>query len=1089
MRTLMIANRGEIALRVAQAAGDLEIESVAVHTTDDASCLHVSRADRAIELPGKGAAGYLDIAAQVAAAKAAGADAVHPGYGFLSESAAFARALADAGIAFVGPTPETLERLGDKTAALALAREVGAPVNPGVAVGADGTEIAAFMAEQAGPIILKAAAGGGGRGMRIVTEAEQIPAALEAASREAEAAFGNGAIYAERFIAQARHIEVQIIGDGQDAVHAWDRDCTLQRRHQKLVEIAPAPGLPEDLRTQIIEAALAMARATKYRGLGTFEFLVAPNGHAAFIEANPRVQVEHTVTEEITGLDLVQTQIQIADGARLSDLGLTQSAISTPRGSAVQVRVNLEKLGKNGRILPAGGTITAYQPPGGPGIRVDGHGYAGLKTSPFYDSLLAKVICHAPGRLDAALRRTRRALDDFRIDGVQTNIPMLQAILDLPGIAEGTTHTRQIEDQADALFAAASVNVAADREAPAQQPLSPPQSAARMATPGDVSAPMPGTILTVMATPGPVARGTPLIVMDAMKMQHTLRAERGGTLRRITVVPGDTVLEGQVLAEIDPAAEGAEIVAAPEEIDLDRIRPDLQELRDRKSLLSDDARPEAIAKRHQRGKRTARENVAAVTDADTFLEYGDLTYAAQRFRRSKEDLMHNTPADGLVAGIGTVNGDLFGPAAKAAVMAYDYTVLAGTQGLMNHIKKDRIIDVLRRQKLPLIFFCEGGGGRPGDVDASDLMIAGLHLTTFFHHAQLSGLVPMVGIGSGRLFAGNAALLGCCDVIIATRDTCLGMGGPAMIEGGGLGTFRPEEVGPTDVQVPNGCIDILVEDEAEAAETAKKYLAYFQGPVSDWSAPDQRALRHVVPENRLEVYDVHSAIDAIADVGSVLELRPQFAPGLITALARVAGRPVGILANNPMHLSGAIDSPASDKAARFISMCDAFDLPIVSLVDTPGMMVGPDVEQTALVRHCSRLFLAGANATVPVMSVILRKAYGLGAQAMAGGCFRTPLFTVGWPTAEIGAMGLEGAVRLGYSKELAAEEDAAAQKALFEKLVAEMYERGKGINAASVLEFDTVIDPADTRDWIVAALEAAPPPPTRETKKRAFLDSW
>ena len=400
-----------------------------------------------------------------------------------------------------------------------------------------------------------------------------------------------------------------------------------------------------------------------------------------------------------------------------------------------------------------------------------------------------------------------------------------------------------------------------------------------------------------------------------------------------------------------------------------------------------------------------------------------------------------------------------------------------------------MIDVIRRQRLPLVFFCEGGGGRPGDVDASDMMIAGLHLTTFFHHAQLSGLVPMVGIGSGRLFAGNAALLGCCDVVIATRDTCLGMGGPAMIEGGGLGVYRPEEVGPTDVQVPNGCIDILVETEEEAAEVAKTYLSYFQGPVADWTAPDPRRLRHVVPENRLEVYDVHDAIAGIADEGSVLELRPAFAPGMVTALARVAGRPVGILANNPLHLSGAIDSPASDKAARFLSLCDAFDLPILTLIDTPGMMVGPEVEKTALVRHCSRVFLTGANVSVPVMSVILRKSYGLGAQAMAGGSFRTPLFVVGWPTAEIGAMGLEGAVKLGYRKELEAETDPAKRTALFESMVAEMYERGKGINAASVLEFDTVIDPAETRGWILSALDSAPAPAARQGKKRPYIDSW
>ncbi len=1103
MKSILIANRGEIAIRVAQAAAELGLEAVAVHTEDDASCLHVARADRAAALPGQGARGYLDIAAMVEAARNAGCDAVHPGYGFLSESPAFARALADAGLTFIGPSPDVLAQLGDKPQALALARSVGAPVNPGLPAGADAAEIAAFV-EQHGPIILKAAGGGGGRGMRMVEDPGAIAEALDSAMREADAAFGNNAVFVERFVPHARHIEVQVIGDGHDAVHAWERDCTLQRRHQKIVEIAPAPGLSAETRNRLLEASVAMARAVGYRGLGTFEFLVGQDGTAAFIEANPRVQVEHTVTEAVTGIDLVQTQIRIAGGANLAELGLTQDRVPAPRGAAVQVRVNMEKLGKGGRVLPAGGTLSLYEPPGGPGVRVDGHGYAGMKASPFYDSLLAKLICHDPGGLTAALARTRRALGAFRIEGVQTNAALLRVLLDLPGIETGKTQTRQIDEDAASLaeaVAAMAPNPTPKAE-PARRAGAPDdplavlthgrtEGAPRAAAdaPGSVLAPMQGTVLSINARPGPIARGAPLAVLDSMKMQHTIRAERGGVLERIAAQPGDTVLEGDLLAVIEPAPDGAEEILQAEEVDLDRIRPDLAELQARKALLQDDARPAAVAKRRKLGKRTARENVAAVVDPGTFVEYGDLTFAAQRFRRSVEDLQQNTPADGLITGVGTVNGEFFGADAKAAILAYDYTVLAGTQGLMNHLKKDRIIDVIRRSRLPMVFFCEGGGGRPGDVDASDMMIAGLHLTTFFHHAQLSGLVPMVGIGSGRLFAGNAALLGCCDVIIATRDTCLGMGGPAMIEGGGLGVYRPEEVGPTDVQVPNGCIDVLVEDEEEAAAVAKQYLSYFQGPVGDWTAPDARRLRHVIPENRLQVYDVRDAIDGIADMGSVLELRAGFAPGMVTALARIAGRPVGILANNPMHLSGAIDTPGSDKAARFMGLCDTFDIPLLTLVDTPGMMVGPEVEKTALVRHCSRVFLAGANMTVPVMSVILRKAYGLGAQAMAGGSFRTPLFTIGWPTAEIGAMGLEGAVKLGYRKELEAETDPAARKALFDRMVAEMYERGKGINAASVLEFDTVIDPAQTRDWIVQALQGAPAPAPRNGKKRGFVDSW
>ena len=1113
MKSILIANRGEIAIRIAQACAELGIESVAVHSKDDDACLHVCRADRAVPLPGKGPKSYLDIENVVAAAREAGCDGVHPGYGFLAESAAFARAVTATGATFIGPAPETLERLGDKTSALALARELGAPVNPGLGCGASADEIAAFMSAVGGPVILKAAAGGGGRGMRVVTDPGAIADALESAGREAENAFGNCDVFVEKFIERARHIEVQIIGDGQNVVHAWERDCTLQRRHQKLVEVAPAPGLSKTARDAVLDASTKIARATGYRGLGTFEFLVGNDGSIAFIEANPRIQVEHTVTEEVTGIDLVQTQIRICAGETLGDLGLTQDAIPEPTGSAVQVRVNLERMTEDGSTMPTGGVLEAYEQPGGPGVRVDGHGYAGLTTSPYYDSLLAKVICHAPRGLDDALARTRRALRAFRIEGVETNVPFLHALLNLPGIASGTTYTRQIETQAAELFAA--TGSAPAMMAPVDEAAAPVRRTAQVGDdplgvldygrestgtqaadvdadePGALAAPMQGTVLTVEVAEGDqVRKGALLFTMESMKMQHAIRAEVSGIVRRLAANPNDTLFDGDLMAVLEPAADQDDADDAVAKIDLDRVRPDLQELYDRKALLLDDARPEAVAKRHRLDKRTARENVDQLIDPDSFVEYGDLVYAAQKFRRSTDDLIRNTPADGLVTGIGTVNADLFGARnSRAAVLAYDYTVLAGTQGIMNHEKKDRMIDVIRRQKLPMVFFCEGGGGRPGDVDASDIMIAGLFMTTFWHHAQLSGLVPMVGIGSGRLFAGNAALLGCCDVVIATRDTCLGMGGPAMIEGGGLGVFRPEEVGPMDVQVPNGCVDILVENEVEAVEVAKKYLAYFQGPLDDWTAPDPRSLRHVVPENRLEVYDIRGVIEGLADVGSILELRPDYGKGMVTAFARIEGRTVGILGNNPIHLSGAIDSPGSDKASRFIKLCDTFDIPLVTLIDTPGMMVGPEVEKTALVRHCCRLFLAGANVDVPMVSIITRKFYGLGAQAMAGGSSRTPIFVIGWPTVEIGGMGLEGAVKLGYRKELEAIEDLDERKAYFDRMVAESYERGKAINAAAILEFDTVIDPADTRKWVVAALDSAPPPTRREGKKRAFVDSW
>jgi acetyl-CoA carboxylase carboxyltransferase component len=470
------------------------------------------------------------------------------------------------------------------------------------------------------------------------------------------------------------------------------------------------------------------------------------------------------------------------------------------------------------------------------------------------------------------------------------------------------------------------------------------------------------------------------------------------------------------------------------------------------------------------------------------VEYGPLVIAAQRSRREVQDLIENTPADGMLAGIASVNGDLFdAQAAKTVVLAYDYTVLAGTQGQKNHLKKDRMMEVAEQWRLPVVFFAEGGGGRPGDTDW--ISPAGLDIPTFNTWGRLSGLVPMVGITSGRCFAGNAVILGCCDVIIATEGSNIGLGGPAMIEGGGLGVFTPEEVGPLDVQIPNGVVDIAVKDEVEAVEVAKKYLSYFQGRTSGWECADQRLLRHVIPENRLRVYDVRELIETLCDTGSVLELRPHFGHGIVTALARIEGRPIGILANNPHHLGGAVDSAAADKGARFMQLCDAHDIPLLSLCDTPGNMVGPEVEKEALVRHACRMFVVGANVTVPFVTIVVRKAYGLGAQGMAGGSFKTPIFVVSWPTGEFGGMGLEGAVKLGFRKELEAQQDPAERRALYERLVARMYENGKAVNTASHFEIDGVIDPADSRRWIIAALDAAPIPERREGKKRSCVDTW
>jgi acetyl-CoA carboxylase carboxyltransferase component len=556
----------------------------------------------------------------------------------------------------------------------------------------------------------------------------------------------------------------------------------------------------------------------------------------------------------------------------------------------------------------------------------------------------------------------------------------------------------------------------------------------------------------------------------------------------LNCTPGDAVSEGHALLFIEPGEVIMQNAALVEALDPDLIRPDLAESNARHALGQDASRPEAVARRHGTHHRTARENLADLYDTDSFVEYGALTIAAQRRRRNVDDLMQNTPADGMVTGMGSVNGELFpGQETQCILMSYDYMVLAGTQGAQNHRKKDRMFELAETLKLPIILLAEGGGGRPGDTDG--LGIAGLDCLAFSLYGKLSGLVPRIGITSGRCFAGNAALLGASDVVIATRDSNIGMGGPAMIEGGGLGIFTPDDIGPMDVQSANGVVDIVVDDEAQAMQVAKQYLSYFQGRLSTWEAPDQRKLRAIIPENRLRIYDIRELIQTLVDVDSLLELRAQFGLGMITAFARIEGRPVGIIANNPAFLSGAIDSDGADKAARFMQLCDAFDLPIVSLCDTPGIMVGPESEKTALVRHAARMFVTGSSITVPLFTIVLRKGYGLGAQAMAGGGFKASVFTVTWPTGEFGGMGLEGAVKLGYRKELAAIEDPDERAKAFEARVESMYQHGKAVNYATAFEIDDVIDPVASRHWIMAGLKATPAPVPREGKKRPCIDTW
>jgi acetyl/propionyl-CoA carboxylase alpha subunit/acetyl-CoA carboxylase carboxyltransferase component len=1115
---LLIANRGEIAVRIARAAAELGARTVAVYSKDDAESLHIRKAEHAVELAGSGPRAYLDGAAIIEAALEADCDTIHPGYGFLSESATFARDCAEAGLRFVGPSVEQLELFGDKGKARSLAQRLDVPLLRGT-FSATTLEDARFFLTSLGArgqMLIKASAGGGGRGMRFVADDADLADAFARCQSEATTAFGRGDVYVEEFFPRARHIEIQVIGDGRTVTHLWDRECSLQRRHQKIVEIAPSPTLPDATRQQLIAAALKMAQEVGYENAGTFEFLVDARGgeRFAFIEANARLQVEHTVTEEVLGIDLVKAQLRIATGATLAEIGLQENALLRPRGYAMQLRVNMETMQRDGSTRPTSGTLSAFEPPAGPGVRIDSFGYAGYRTSPAFDSLLAKVIAHSSSdNFTDVVQRAYRALCEFRIEGVATNVGFLQNLLCHPAVESNEVDTTFIERHASELAAGDSGHP----RLYAQPAASPAEKTAlagaridtsdplavlhhgKQARRSDVTtgsstdaavlrAPMQGTIVSVDVSSGELVRGgRQVIVMESMKMEHVIEASQGGHVIDIMVTEGDAVLEGAPLLAVRAADVEHDDAEVTQSVDLDHVRRDLAEVKARKRRTLDAERPEAVARRRATQQRTARENVEDLCDPGTFVEYGALALAAQRARRSLEELIEKTPGDGMVTGVGRINGDLFPePQSSTVVMAYDYTVLAGTQGTRNHAKTDRMIGVAQSARMPVVLFAEGGGGRPGDTESSGDSGG---VPTFGRFAELSGLVPTVGITSGRCFAGNASLLGCCDVVIATANSNIGMGGPAMVEGGGLGVFAPEEIGPLPVQLANGVVDIGVTDEAQAVRVAKKYLSYFQGSLTRYETADQRRMRQIIPENRLRVYDVRAVIETLSDTGWVLELRREFARGMVTSLIRVEGRTVGVIANDPRFLGGAIDSDGADKAARFMQLCDAYDVPLLFLCDTPGIMVGPEIEKTALVRHSSRMFVIGANLTVPFFTVILRKAYGLGAIAMSAGSFKRSVATVAWPTGEFGGMGLEGAVKLAYRNELAKIEDAAERRRKYEEMVAQMYERGKALSISTIFGVDDTIDPADTRPWLANLLRSLQPRPRGEGKRRSAIDAW
>ncbi len=1118
-QTVLIANRGEIAVRIATTIADLGLVSVAIYPADDADSLHVVRADQALPLPGSGAAAYLDIDAVITAAQATQSDTIHPGYGLLSERVELAVACQEAGLRFVGPSAEILDLVTDKTRARQAAVDAGLSVVAGSTRPVTVDEARSLLQEY-GAIMLKATSGGGGgRGLRAVHRLNDLDQAFQRCASEAAASSSTGAVFAERLLERPRHIEVQVVADVHGGVtHLGDRDCSIQRHHQKLVDVAPAPNLPDGLRERLCEAATGLARSVGYQGLGTVEFLLEAedldeDSPFHFIEFSPCLTAEHTVTEQLTGLDLVRIQFLVTEGATLADLGLTRPARRI--GSAVQLRVAWES-GRNEDRKASAETITNFEMPSGRGVRVDGAGYAGYSLDQAGDPLLAKVVISRPAEsIQDLVDAAARVAAECRIGGIDTNLPFLRKLLGLPTVRSGALDTDLIARNLYELMAqeeaaprfpeggepAPTSRSTDDRAAvPADQNGQPTPSGSngvsanghsnsngfhiveqdRMAAPvavavavadnqpgpaqqaDVVSTPRAGTLVEVLVEVDQQVRpGQLLAVIESAKLHHELRCEVNGIVRAIEATVGQLLVCEQPLmvieqSELDSACPPMP-VSADGNIDLDHHRPDLAAVLELRRRVGDHARPEARAERQANGYRTTRQNVEELIDPGTFIEYGPLVTAKAPRPYSAEELVDRTPADGLICGIGSINGSMFGPSSRSAVLAFDPTVFAGTIGTKNQAKAERLLQVAERAELPLIVFGEGRGPRPGN-DVT------LPTSIFGHLGALKGQVPTVGIVNGHCLGTNAALVGGCDLVIATQGANLSVGPLADGEPG-----AGPDPGLADIQRRVGAVDMVVADEAEAVETAKRYLGYFQGSLEHWIEHDQRRLRPLVPDTRLEAYDMRQAIEILADGESVLEVGHGFDVGIITALVRIEGRPVGVVANDPLRGNGVLGADGCLKAAEFLARCDHFGVPLLFLCDTPGVAGGPEAETTALVRQSSRLILTGAKLTVPSLAIVVRRAGGLGALAMTAASFRRPLATVAWPTAEVTAVAVEETVRLGFGQELAAISNPIARQVRYDELIQQAQLERQAEWLATTFQVDDVIDPAESRRWISALL--------------------
>ncbi|MEZ5551510.1 MAG: carboxyl transferase domain-containing protein [Pseudomonadales bacterium] len=1123
-RRVLIANRGEIAGRIAKAAAALGVESVGVYAPVDALSLHTRYVTEAHELkvsdPSDPVAAYLDMESLIEIARSAGCDAVHPGYGFLSENSLFAERCAEENLVFIGPSAEVLSLFGDKVRSRAFALELGIPVIPGSSGAVrDAAEATACADDTGYPVMLKASAGGGGRGMRLVERAEDMPGAFDRCAGEALAAFGNGTLFIEKVVVRPRHIEVQVLADDTgDVVHLWDRDCSVQLRHQKVIEIAPAPGLADAVRATMFADAVKMVRAAGYRNAGTVEFLVTPDsGEHYFIECNPRIQVEHTVTEQVMSVDLVEAQFRIAAGARLVELGLAdQAQVGEPRGFAIQARV----------VAQGVGAISAYKEPSGAGVRVDGNGYAGYAPPPQFDPLLAKVICSSTQGTSfaATAERTRRALAEFHVAGLPTNLPQLMNILGHKTVLAGDARTTLLTENPElgvpavgvalkgaavALLEQQSIGLGSRGRSAAAVPAQLPSLSIGEGQRG-VEAPMAGTVVSIAVGEGDiVAAGETLLVISAMKMESIITAPCAGTIvATLALAEGDSVGAGQVLLAILPAEStmGSGAVSYGE----GTWAPTLEEMETLRGLaearLSPGSEDPGVVRQRDRGKLTCRERIDLLLDPGSFREVGSIAGFASYDEYG--GISAFTPANS-VGGWGSIEGR------TSVVCADDFTSRGGHADGAIAAKSGYLDRLSIEMQIPSIRLLDGssGGGsvaamvpeqkKPGESSAKESSgaiqagrprVAGGggsflpgHLGSSMYAEQLS-TVPVVNLLLGSVVGIGAAkaVLGHFSVMV--RDIAqLFVAGPPVVSHAMGYDISKEDLGGWHIHCRNGSVDNLAESEEDAFTIARRFLSYL--PSSVYEAPPVRApdpadppdrreeeLFTLIPRKRTTTFDVRKAIRLMADLDSFFEIGPLWGTDQVTGFARFNGHPVGIIASDSQHANGgALTADGCDKLTRHLDLCDLFHLPVVSLIDNPGFAVGLEHELAGTIRKGGEWMVAFAQMKVPLFTVLMRRSFGV-----AGNNYATPrskpAVRVVWPAADVGGIPPEGGIEAAYKRQLAEAEDPVA---LREELM-ERIESARGpIGPLNRFQMEEMVDPRDTRryicEWVGGAYRVATQP--------------